>query len=300
MHASGSASVEVFALVAKVTALAKSEAISLTGAVSVDVLAARVWVKANEASIPAIETWPIKWPAGIDLDGFDHTLVDMAERAAADTLRMLTLYRVGGMPITVMPCTNTCARPFTGGQFGNSYVPFYPILLESGAYANCFCNAGCSCESVSTVLLTEPVGRIAVVRINGEVVDPSVYHVDDGNKLVRHDGEAWPSCAGPNFTVTYLNAFEVDPYGEFVGGILAAEYLKLFTTPKECRLPRTVTDVTRGGMTFTVTAAMFPEGMTGINEVDSYLVRWNPNGLRTMPLVISPDVPSQHQTTWRP
>ena len=131
-------------------------------------------------------------------------------------------------------------------------------------------------------------------------MDPSIYHVDDGNKLVRHDGGSWPACAGPNFTVTYLNAFEVDAYGAFVGGILAAEYLKLFTTPKECRLPRTVTDVTRGGMTFTVNAAMFPDGTTGITEVDSYLVRWNPNGLRTMPLVISPDVPTQHQTTWRP
>lgn len=297
-NATGAVSAEIEVGVGHVAARAFSD-ISYSGDAVVEFPVAKVVIKAGLPILPGNESWLVRWPSGINRDAYSPELIALAEQAAMDTMRMLTLYRVGGLPITVMPCSNTCVRPYSGGQFGNSYVPFYPILLESGAYANCFCTSGCGCENVSTVLLTEPVGRIAVVKINGEVVDPTLYHVDDGNKLVRHDGIGWPSCAGENFTVTYLNAYEVDEYGSFVAGILAMEFLKLFTTPKECRLPRTVTDVTRGGMTFTVSTQMFPDGMTGINEVDSYLVRWNPNGLRSMPMVISPDVPSQHQTTWR-
>ena len=36
---------------------------------------------------------------------------------------------------------------------------------------------------------------------------------------------------------------------------------------------------------------MFPDGMTGIREVDAYLISINPNALKMPPMVWSPDVP---------
>jgi hypothetical protein len=174
--------------------------------------------------------WPIDWPPSVDLSAYDPYHVQVAEMAASATMRLLTLYRVGGLPITVMPCTGTCAfpsMPFSGpAQSGNSYLPFYPILLASGAYANCFCGASCECEARATVLLGTPVGRIDEVKVDGVVLPSSAYRVEDGNKLVRLDGEGWPACSGDGFTVTYLNGYEVDVLGQAAGGILAAEYLR--------------------------------------------------------------------------
>lgn len=247
-----------------------------------------------------MDIWPIDWPTSINVTLEDPYHIQLAEMAAGNTMRMLTLYRVGGLPITVKPQTNACCKPFTGGQFGHSYLPFYPILLDSGAYANCFCGDGCGCDSRASVLLTPPVGKIVEVKIDGVVLSSASYRVEDGNRLVRTDGGTFPSCSWDDtFTVTYLNGYEVDVLGQAAGGILAAEYLKLLTNgTNKCRLPRGVTSITRQGMSFEVTTGMFPNGMTGIPEVDMYIMQWNPNGLRTRPMVYSLDTPNHRTTSW--
>jgi hypothetical protein len=238
-----------------------------------------------------VDSWPIIWPEGAGNDTADAEKVLAAETATSATLRMLTLYRVGGSPITVMPCARSCRKPrMRVGMF-------HPVLLDSGNYANCWCSAGCSCASNPTVTLEAPVGRIDEVRVNGEVVPASAYQVEDGNKLVRVDGKGWPACAGKDFTVTYLNAYPVDEYGQYVGGFLAAEYLKAFTNDKKCKLPGAVRSLTRQGISYEITPGLFPNGLTNIAEVDSFLLQWNPNGLRVKPQVYSPDMPKQRVVT---
>ena len=239
--------------------------------------------------------WPILWPGGLPPEGAEVTMVRRAELLAGQTLRMLTLNRVGGETITVMPCSRTCAAPYS---FGGS-LPFHPILLESGAYANCFCASGCGCTTAGSVRLTAPVGRIDEVKINGVVLDPSTYHVEDGNRLVRLNGKGWPSCSGPNFTVTYLHGHEVDELGEYIGGLLALEFLNAINAKGKCRLPANVTTVSRQGISMELSTGMFPDGTTGIKEVDAYLMQWNPYGMRTRPEVYSPDLPHQHAVTWK-
>lgn len=243
--------------------------------------------------------WPVEWPAASNADALDPDIRDRAELFAANVLRMLTLYRVGGEPITVMPCTRTCHHPNTT-VFALGVMPFHPILMGNGNYANCFCGAGCKCASAPTVILDAPVGRIDSVTIDGITLPQSAYHVEDGNRLVRIDGEGWPACAGKRFTVTYLKGYPVDSMGEYVAGVLAAEYLKLLTSDKsKCRLPSGVTNVQRQGLTFEITRGMFPEGLTSIPEVDTYLLRWNPHGLKTKPAVYSPDIKRQRAVTWK-
>jgi hypothetical protein len=238
--------------------------------------------------------WPILWPGDDPPEGTDPYMVERAEILAGQTLRMLTLNRVGGEPITVMPCARTCASP----RFSTTMF-FHPVLLESGAYANCFCSSGCRCTSAPQVLLTGPVGRIDEVQVNGDILPDTAYHVEDGNKLVRLDGNGWPACAGPNFTVTYLQGHEVDDLGQYVGGLLALEYLNAMTSNKKCRLPANVTTVSRQGISMELSTGMFPDGTTGIKEVDAYLMQWNPYGMRTRPQVYSPDLPRQHAVTWK-
>lgn len=239
----------------------------------------------------ATSIWPIDWPSDAT-EGADPERVALAERFAASVLRFLTLGRVGGLPITVMPCGRGCRHPFDSGAV------FHPVLLDSGNYANCWCRGSCSCKPVESVLLAAPVGRIDAVSLDGTTLDPSSYHVEDGNKLVRSDGGRWPSCAGENFTVTYLNAYPVDTVGAYAGGVLAAEYLKALSGDKKCRLPSNITSVARQGISYEVAKGMFPDGMTGLREVDTYIMGWNPHGMRTAPAVYSIDSPKQRQVTW--
>lgn len=229
--------------------------------------------------------WPIAWAGGNPPDGASLEQVRRAELLAASTLRMLTLYRVGGEPITVMPCARTCCRPVMRESM------FYPILLDNGMYANCWCSDGCDCVNAPTVTLDGPVGRIDEVRVGEVVLDPSAYRVEDGTRLVRLDGYGWPACAGSGFTVTYLNGYEVDELGEYVGGVMAQEYLLAQTDERQCRLPAEATTVARNGLTLTLQPGLFPEGLTNIREVDAYVAQWNPYGLKTRPRVYSPDMP---------
>jgi hypothetical protein len=238
--------------------------------------------------------WPILWPGGEPPEGTDPYMVDRAEILAGQTLRMLTVNRLGGEPITVMPCARTCASP----RFSTTMF-FHPVLLESGAYANCFCGSDCRCSRADAVILTAPVGRIDEVKVDDVILAPTAYQLEDGNRLVRLDGGGWPPCAGPKFTVTYLNGHEVDELGEYVGGLLALEYLNAMTANKKCRLPANVTTVSRQGISMELSTGMFPDGTTGIKEVDAYLMQWNPYGMRTRPQVYSPDLPRQHAVTWK-
>jgi hypothetical protein len=137
------------------------------------------------------------------------------------------------------------------------------------------------------------------VKIDSVVLDDANYRVDNGNLLVRTDGGTWPSCAGEKFTVTYLNSYAVDAAGQFAAGVLAEEFLKAMSSDKKCRLPMGVTSIARQGINIELTAGLFPDGSTGIAVVDAFVRQWNPNLLKTRPMVYSPDIRRPRQTTWK-
>lgn len=245
-----------------------------------------------------MDAWPIDWPASIDITTYDPDIVALAERAAVSSIRMLTLDRVGGLPRTVMPAGRTCRAPFMRVDM------FYPapVFPSAATLKSCNCLLACRCADVHSVLLTAPIGDIYEVKVDGVVLDPANYHVEDGDKLIRDDGKQWPACGGRDFTVTYLNGHKVDAMGAYAAGVMAVEYLKLFSSDKgKCRLPSSVTNVQRQGLTFEIARGMFPEGVTGIPEVDTFIIRWNPHGLRTRPQVYSPELQRRRprEVTWR-
>jgi hypothetical protein len=57
------------------------------------------------------------------------------------------------------------------------------------------------------------------------------------------------------------------------------EFAKACTGGK-CRLPANVTSVSRQGVAYEIAAGTFPEGTTGIREVDAWIGLWNPEGRR--------------------
>lgn len=240
--------------------------------------------------------WTIDWPeaAAADKAAASAEQVAFAEDYAAKTMRMLTLYRVGGLPIKVMPTGRTCTSPIMRRDM------FYPALFYPAAATlkSCNCFFGCRCSGVGGVLLTAPVGDILEVTVNGVVLDPAAYRVENGERLIRTDGTQWPACAGKDFTVTYLNGHKVDAMGAYAGGVMAWEWLKSLTASKKCRLSSKVTSLNRQGITMELTPGMFPDGVTGIEEVDLYLRQWNPHGWKVAPKVYSLDKPRQREVTW--
>lgn len=235
--------------------------------------------------------WPVIWPT--DIQELDPEKVDAAERFAAAAMHHLTGRRVGHVAVTVMPCTRQCKCP---GDFG---APFHPVLMDSGRIANCFCQSGCSCDSAPRVMLDAPVGGIIRVISNGEEIPATSYEVQDGRWLVRTDGEGWPSCAGADFTVTYWNSHLPSKMGQMAAGYLAAEYLKLLDNDKKCRLPAGVTSISRAGVNIEIETGMFPGGVTGLREVDTYIMMWNPYALKTPPTIHSIDKKRNRQVTWK-
>lgn len=238
--------------------------------------------------------WTFDWPASVDLTAEDPELVAQAEALAAATMRMLTLYRVGGNPIVVMPTGRTCTSPIMRREMFSPTV-WFP---SAAALKACNCVFGCGCAAMAGVYLTAPVGDIISVSLNGELLDPAAYRVEDGERLIRTDGAAWPVCAGKDFTVTYLNGHPIDAMGAYAGGVMAAEWLSALKSDKKCRLSSRVTSVNRQGIAMELTPGMFPDGVTGIEEVDLYIRIWNPHGWKVAPKVYTVDKPRQREVTW--
>lgn len=202
--------------------------------------------------------FPIDWPAAANIDNADQLLRSYAEQMAVRTLRLLTLGRVGGDYITVLPATTALNR-------------------------------------ADAILLDAPVGEIAEVTVAGLPLQPTAYVVQNGNLLVRTDGGTWPLGA---LAVTYQNSYPADEVAQRVAGVLALEFLRLISTGK-CRLPAGVTNVARQGMTMEVETGMWPNGLTQVPEVDVWIKQWNPQALKSKPMVITPDLPAHAVVTWR-
>jgi hypothetical protein len=176
----------------------------------------------------------------------------------------------------------------------------------SGAWVNGCCdNQDCGHLGTAKIVLPGPVGEVTEVLIDGAALDSSLYRVDNGDELIRLDGEPWPTLqdmllapteAG-TFAVTYLKGVPVDGLGARAAGILACEFGRALSG-LNCALPTSVTSITRQGVSMTLEAGAFPGGVTGIREVDVYIERWNPGHLRAPVKIWSPDLVTPRVTTW--
>lgn len=238
--------------------------------------------------------WPVD-PACFheEWDLLDETVRDRAIALASSSLRRLTGYRVGGCPITVRPAPEkgACFVPYAGAGW-----PFSPGLSVSGNWLNnCYT---CERDNLCGVTLPPPVGRIDAVTVDGEVISPALYRLDNGRELIwMGDGDcpftatqdmSLPDTEVGTWSVTYLNAYPVDSLGAYAAGVLAMEFALACSGSDQCRLPSEVTAIVRQGISMEIRSGVFSDGMTGIREVDTYIGLWNPRGQQPS-TVWSPD-----------
>lgn len=245
----------------------------------------------RQAATPetTVNCWPVDTAVCPEWATFPAEIQARALLLATQTLRMLTGYQVGGCPRTYRPCPQECSD---GPYYltGNGFLP----VNYAGIWRNC---GNCyNCRSAAELQLPPPVGEVTQVKVDGVVLDPADYQVWE-NRLRRTDGGQWPSVqnfdlpdtAVGTHSVTYLRGHPVDTLGEQMAGVLACEYAKGASGGK-CRLPSGVTEIARQGVTYTVTPGAFPDGRTGLREVDAYLANWNPHALKRGSTVWFPEM----------
>lgn len=143
------------------------------------------------------------WSCAYDETEFadlDPVIVERSESLAWLTLQMLTGYRLSICPTVIRPCLAKCGglptwdiAPVTG-NWG-----FSPFISGGRWYNACGCSRDdCSCTSLCEVILPAEAGDIESVMLGGVALDPSAYRVDNGNRLLRTDGDCWPSCQDMN------------------------------------------------------------------------------------------------------
>jgi hypothetical protein len=217
----------------------------------------------------------------------------VAVQAAADVLYALTGRHLGLCQLTIRPCRRDCyggSWPFLQNWWEMGVWP-RPVFY-SGAWYNLTCGqctTGCSCSVVSEALMPAPVAEILEVKIDGVILDPSAYRVDNWRLLVRTDGGMWPICNDLSkadtevgtWSVTLTYGEQVSPLGDMALGELATQFAKLLACDEDCLIGKPVQQLIRQGVTmnFLDPNALFAHGMTGLYLCDLFVSVENPHGL---------------------
>lgn len=238
-----------------------------------------------------------------DIAALDPIVKARAEMLAWRSVQRLSGGRVALCPTTIRPCAARCNPTGWVTATADGFGPY----VDGGRWYNacgCVRRTDCSCKNLSEIVLPGEVGAPVVVRINGAVLNPTAYRVDNGNRLVRTDGEAWPLCqdmaAAPDeegsFTVTYYEGVAPDDALSYAAGLLAVEWYKS-CQGRDCALPAGATRVTRQGVSFEIATGGFDSGYSGIRAVDDIIGMYNPYRLKTPSVVLSPDSPRYRRRT---
>lgn len=271
----------------------------------------------------ACETWPLDTsclPTGWPADSAEWTDAQtQAVEVASEIMRRLTAGAFGLCTIKVRPCrqrsvdhlrTLTASAVVVGGSGGLGVGGLQPTLVD-GRVVNlggCRCTGSCGCAPLSEIILNPAAYDVLGVRVDGTIVPPISYRVDDRRRLVRTDGGVWPDCQDlvrpdtepGTFSVTYRTGRPVPPGGRSAMTELAKEIWKACTnTNGKCQLPERVTQVVRDGVSYTLldNLEVFDRGRTGLRRVDLWVAAVNPYGSRTQMAVYSPDTVRSRRET---
>lgn len=257
--------------------------------------------------------------------GTDTSVMDDYVIAASEILFQLSGRVYAGLcEKTVRPCRVDCGCGFQVLSRGYVVGPWDWGIGGPWGWAGSFWSCGdsdpCGCEPLSRVLLSGyPVREITQVKIDGDIVDPATYRLDNHRWLTRVRNPAdpdtvlmWPSCQALDlpdtengtFSVTYTYGQNPGLLGAQAAGVLACQLYQLCVqgSSGECEIPMNAVRVTRLGVTLDRTAAISwfygRKGTgadagwhTGITLVDAFLNSINPKGAQQRPKTWSPDGP---------
>lgn len=222
----------------------------------------------------------------------------VALEAATELLWERSHRRFGLCSVTLRPCKQECWPagamawlgswlPTTNASAGGWGWP-YPALL-GGRWYNLGCDScgdSCSCTMLQQVKLPNPVASVTQVKVDGVVLAPSAYRVDNWQWLVRIDGNMWPTCNDLNLDDTHVGTWSVTAsYGEivpesarFAVGELAVMIAKA-CVQSGCAPSATTTTIQRQGVTKNLLADLDGKRI-GLRMCDLFLRTYNPGNNR--------------------
>lgn len=239
------------------------------------------------------EVWEPIWTCALPTSAY--AITGDAVQIASEILWALTARRFGLCTITLRPCRSSCYDSSWGGwndwwEYGTYPTP----TLYNGLWYNITCGSctdGCSCTTLSEVILPGPVYEVTSVKVDGSILIKNTdYRLDDYRKLVRLGGNEWPLCNDLNledtesgtWSVTISQGVPVPRLGRIAVGVLATEIAKMLICDSTCALPKSVQSLSRQGvnMTFFDPTEAFENKRTGLYIPDLFISTYNPNGLR--------------------
>lgn len=242
------------------------------------------------------QPWPVRWTC-VPAAGTAPEVTGQAVQMATEIVWALSGRQFGICTQTIRPCRKECFDYFDYTTYpgGSSFFPgsggFVQPALIGGQWYNLMCGScgdGCSCTYVSEAVLPAPVSRIVEVKIDGTPMVTGSYRVDNNRLLVRTDGGQWPLCNNLSLNDTKVGTWSVTAEfgtrvpegGAWAVGEMACELIKA-RKGLDCRLPQTVTQLARQGVTISYPniTEMFKQRATGLYLVDLFISTWNPNRL---------------------
>lgn len=220
-------------------------------------------------------------PDSLTTYDIDPDEVDAAFQAATDILFELTGRRWPGVCADVIR-PQAQWRAADRPMFWERSV--FGIVAPWG-WCSCHRDRETGCSRVPEIKLPgHPVdAESVVVKLDGAILDPASYRIDDGRFLVRIDGDGWPCCQNFLEPDTVDRTFSVQySWGTLpgIGGRRSAVLLgtRLFADwnpdlAARCKPPKRATSVTRAGTTVQLgdPVQMITAGMTGIEAVDLWV-----------------------------
>jgi hypothetical protein len=226
---------------------------------------------------------------GTDID------LDTPAQIASDILYRLSGHQYPGIcEATVRPCSSntSCFTP-----------NFYPSRAwHSELDGHWYAARDCSCRPLSKIRLAGyPVREILEVSIDGEIIDPADYRLDQNRYLVRLNGGRWPACQRLDLDegigtwfVHYSYGLEPPLGAAGAAAQLACAIAKACIPGEDCELPVGTVRYTRQGISVeTQSLGLWLVGAmkTGMPLVDMYLSVWGqiPGRRRTALMVPEAD-----------
>lgn len=239
------------------------------------------------------DSWPLIScdPGGecSHLGAMNPILAETVKNAAIEYLWRWTGRRFGLCEIALRPCVEECGN--TGSAMSSRRYANLQPFIRNGNWYNTVCGQcgpqRCGCDALSTIVLPGPVDSVTEVWLDGELLAPSAYRLDNLG-LSRIDGDSWPRCqnmandpgdespagdTSDTFLVKYMRGTPVPDGGKLAAGTFACELAKRMCKDGSCRLPKRATVVQREGVTITMPndSQLFTNGAIGIDEIDWFL-----------------------------